>query len=196
MTTGIFPNSIPESKDSEYIDIKPKGGSVYLPKDTVNHIVDPDNKGSDIHLSLETSTGMTDKTIPGSLSEEMRAKIANATVVNINLTNAKTIQNLGDVNIVTSYTLKEGERSDLMNVYYIGSDGSVEEKSVRYFEEGGAGYVEFTTTHFSHYAIIFDNIVPPTQSYSRSNHLYYVIAAVAILAIGALAIVVTRKSRA
>ncbi|MGI6471707.1 MAG: leucine-rich repeat protein [Candidatus Methanomethylophilaceae archaeon] len=194
----LWANIDGSADESDTVDIILKNGTISFPSDALDAIIGPDYDVDNILISLDTYFGFRDQIILEELNEGMREKVSDAFVISVNLTNAKSTSNLGNVKITVPYTLKDGENRDWVKVYYIGLNNNVELVDAYYFEEDGMGYVEFTTTHFSEYVLLFEEIGFEFDNgfVVDSNSMSGIVAVIAAVLIIGIIAVVFRSRRA
>lgn len=93
------------------------------------------------------------------LSSEVQAKVGNAPVYDFSVKSGTSeISQFGGGNVIISvpYTLKSGESVNSVVVYYINASGELE--TVRGAYDPDTGTVQFTTNHFSKYAIAYNEV--------------------------------------
>ena len=102
--------------------------------------------------------------ISASLNEHQKSLVGDRPVYDIRLNNANGEihsfsdgNDIGKIEVSVRYDLRAGEDPDKLSVWYM-SDGKLsEQRSCRYFEEDGLGYVAFETEHLSNYTVMYDS---------------------------------------
>jgi len=105
--------------------------------------------GEDVNISMK-------KIENNALSEEARAVVGNRPVFDFTIIGTNGIKvsefGKGKVSISIPYTLGVGEKVENLAVYYIDSDGKVEEMPNSFYDEK-SGALSFETNHFSKFAV-------------------------------------------
>lgn len=93
------------------------------------------------------------------LSEETKAAVGDRPVYNFSVTSGnKTISQFGgNVSVSVPYTLKAGEDTSSIVIYYINAQGKPELVSNCSFDPA-TGTIKFTTNHFSQYAVGYNKV--------------------------------------
>lgn len=118
-----------------------------------DNISDSLDDGEEVSIKVETVTDDTKNTAIDKIEDEkLKEKISKSDVYSFELkTGDKQIHELGGlVTIKIKYELDEGEDPDNIVIYYIDSDGKINEYPATYSN----GYAVFTTDHFSYYTVV------------------------------------------
>ncbi|MBQ4428041.1 MAG: S-layer homology domain-containing protein [Oscillospiraceae bacterium] len=139
-----------EDNTAEGLEIKLPGGSVSFDKDAVAAIAS-ESAGKNLKLNLE-------KVEVESLNEQQQNAIADmevGVILDAKITSDdKPVSSFegGKAKVSVPFELKEGQIASGVAVYYVADDGSLTRMNTRY----SGGKVEFTTSHFSNYVIVYD----------------------------------------
>lgn len=134
--------------------------------------------------------------VSATLNEAQKAVVGERPVYDISLSNSQgEIHNFindgqsGEIEVSVRYDLKDGESPDNLKVWYLSDSALLEEKSCRYYEEGGLGYVAFVTEHLSNYAIMYEE----PEKGSNLSIMLVIIGGLGIVAIAGGAIIVKKR---
>ena len=171
-------------EDTEVLKIVLKNGTIVLPKNAVSKINDSDSLKS-FSINVGTTGLIIDK-VPDSEKE----KILNGLMVSVDILNASVLTDLGKVKIVVPYTLPSGMDANEIAVYYVDSNGNLEEHNSRYFiADDGVSYVEFETDHLS------DFVIGKNASNSDGGNAIVYVAIAVVLVIVAAGVFLFYKKR-
>jgi len=135
---------------SEEIQIVTSVGTVTFDKASINTINQSGN--GDINISI----AMVDTSI---LSENVKAAVGNRPVYHFTVQSGSTeISDFsGKVKVSIPYKPAHGEDGNAIVIYYIDKDGELNLVNVSGYDSA-SGMVNFVTTHFSSYAVGYNNI--------------------------------------
>lgn len=160
-------SALNNSSGSVSLSVAFSTGTITLDSDALDYIA---NKG-DMKVSVEN---VDNEKLTVSQREMLGAQANSAFVVDINVSlngnNTKTFGN-GKIQVSVPYTLKSGESTDNITVWFINNDGTIEAKNGSYRD----GKVEFTTEHLSQYLIVnfpFRDVAENSWYYNSVAYAY------------------------
>jgi len=150
--TVVVPSKLVTAANSAFSST---GLAVALPTGTVTldkAALDAVSGKGDIKLSVQTvdSSKLT-KAQKSTLGNQASTALVVDVNVYVNGTKTSTFGD-GKISVSVPYTLKSGESTDSVTVWFVGDDGTIEPKNGVY--NAATGCVEFTTEHLSQYLIV------------------------------------------
>lgn len=169
-------------KVSIIIDITGAGAAASLKTDIPRSLFDQIANETNADLTVDTGLGMVtfdaaavasisgaatpgditigiEKVDPAALTEGVRQRVGDRPVYDFSVTAGGTLISSfggGHANISIPYTLRPGEDKNAIVVYYIDDSGVL--KTIRGAYNAATSTVEFTTTHFSEYAVGYNKV--------------------------------------
>ena len=160
-------SAVQRAEGSEGLAVALPTGTVALDKPALAFVED---KG-DVKFSVET---VNNSKLTDSQKATLGSQAGFATVVDVNVyAGSSKVSTFGDGKITVSvpYTLKSGENSDSITVWFINDNGSIEPKTASYSN----GKVTFTTEHLSQYLIVnfpFADVAESAWCYGSVAYAY------------------------
>lgn len=160
-------SAVQKAEGSEGLAVALPTGTVALDKPALAFVED---KG-DVKFSVET---VNNSKLTDSQKATLGSQAGSATVVDVNVyAGSSKVSTFGDGKITVSvpYTLKFGENSDSITVWFINDNGSIEPKTASYSN----GKVTFTTEHLSQYLIVnfpFADVAESAWCYGSVAYAY------------------------
>lgn len=134
---------IVEKQNINQLQIETEIGTLTIQKEALETIAEKAN-GSEIEITIKEQD-------PNNLTEDQKNQVGNRPVYQFQIKSNETpiTEFNGNIIVTLPYTLKSGENSNGITIYYIDENGNTEEMRTIY----NNGTVSFTTTHFSEYYI-------------------------------------------
>ena len=171
---------IENNNNIDSVSIETSKGDIIIEKEVLSSILENTNADS---VSFEVEDAKN------KLTEEQKKAVGDRPVYDINIKAGNenvTSFNGKTITISLPYTLKAGEDSKNIVVYYVKDDGSLEKVNCEYKN----GKVIFDTDHLSKYVIGYEEsdkpVTPDTPDDNKkdnNNTIYYAVAAVIIILI-------------
>lgn len=137
------------------LEVALSNATVRLPKELLDTV--RENANMELTAGTADSTAVEDLLNQAQVSDEDKSALKDSPVYDFSFTaDGLSVGTFPEkVKITLPYTLREGESKEGICIWYIGENGPVKVEGATYFEQDGAGFVTFETTHFSFYAVVY-----------------------------------------